>query len=151
MPRNRALRCLNWVPRQAGYWELRWGYSTVAMSTVSTASPVHSIFPYRTNDGNKYVLFVQGVTLKTLNTATGVVTTPVVLGGGMVSSAAGMGFFANNRFHFGNGTDQKWFDGTIWRASGLPQLTQAMVQNNVVVVKSARQRFPLARRASRRR
>lgn len=131
MPHNRALRCLNWVPKQAGFWELRWGYSTVTMSTVSV-SAIHSMFPYRTWNGNKYVLFMQGTTFKTLDTATGTVTTPTVLGTAISSSAKGMGYFANNRFHYGNGTDQKWFDGANWRNSGLPALTAAQVQTVVV-------------------
>lgn len=132
MPRNRALRCLNWVPKQAGYWELRWGYSTVSMSTVS-ASAIHSMFPYRTWDGHKYVLFAQGTTLKTLDTATGTVTTPTVKGAAVSSATKGAGFFANNRFHYGNGTDQKWFDSSVWRTSGLPPLTLAQVQNVTIV------------------
>src|SRR5690348_20138 len=124
-PRNRALRCLNWVPKQAGFWELRWGYSSVTMSTVS-ASAITGIFPYRIPVGGvtkKYVLFVQGTTFKVLDTGTGTVTTPTVRGTAVASSAKGNGFFANNRFHYGNGTDQKWFDGTAWRTNGLPQLT----------------------------
>lgn len=123
LPRNRALRCNNWAPKQAGFWELRWGYDTVSMSTVSTASAIHSIFPYRTWAGGKFVLFMQGTQLKTLNAATGVVTSPVVLGAAMASSAKGAGYFANNRFQYGNGTDQKWFDGTTWRDNGLPAFT----------------------------
>lgn len=131
MPRNRALRCQSWVPKQSGYWELRWGYSTVSMSTIS-ASAIHSLFPYRTWNGNKYVLFMQGTTFKNLDTSTGVVTTPQVKGTAIASAAKGAGFFANNRFHYGNGTDQKWFDGTAWRNSGLPALTFTQVQNVTV-------------------
>lgn len=125
MPRNRALRCLNWVPKQADYWELRWGYSTVTMSTVS-ASAISGMFPYRTWDGHKYVLFIQGTTLNVLDTATGTVTTPAVRGAAVASTAKGMGFVGNNRFHYGNGTDQKWFDSTTWRDSGLraPTVTE---------------------------
>src|SRR2546423_240127 len=112
MPRNRALRCLNWVPKQAGFWGLRWGYLTVTMSAVS-ASAIHSIFPYRTGAALKYVLYMSNdKTLKTLDTATGTVTTPAFRGTAMASAAKGSGFFANNRFHYGNGTDQKWYDGT---------------------------------------
>lgn len=131
LPRNRALRCLNWAPKEAGFWELRWGYSSVTMSTVS-ASAISGLFPYRTLDGHKYVLFMQGTALKTLDTATGTVTTPAVRGAAVSSSAKGMGVFANNRFHYGNGTDQKWFDGTTWRTSGLPALTFTQVQNVTV-------------------
>jgi hypothetical protein len=131
LPRNRALRCQNWVPKQAGFWELRYGYSSVTMSSV-TASAIHSMFPYRTWDGHKYVLFMQGTTLKTLDTATGTVTTPTVLGTAIASSAKGAGYFANNRFHYGNGTDQEWFDAVSWRPNGLPALTTAQIQNIAV-------------------
>lgn len=132
MPRNRALRCLNWVPKEAGFWELRWGYTAVSMSTVS-ASFIHSMFPYRTWDGHKYVLFMQGATLNVLDTATGIVTTPPVRGSAVSSSAKGFGFFAQNRFHYGNGTNQKWFDTTTWRDSGLPLLTMTQIQNVTIV------------------
>lgn len=131
MPRNRALRCLNWVPKQADYWELRWGYTTVSMSSV-TATAIHSMFPYRTWDGHKYVLFMQGTTLNVLDTATGNVTTPAVRGAAVASSAKGAGFFGNNRFHYGNGTDQKWFDATTWRDSGLRAPTTAEVATVVI-------------------
>lgn len=131
MPRNRALRCLNWVAKQAGFWELRWGYSTVSMSTVS-AAPIHSMFPYRLTTATKFVLFMQGTALKTLDASTGTVTTPTVRGAAVSSSAKGAGAFAANRFHYGNGTDQKWFDGTTWRDSGLPALTLTQVANVIV-------------------
>lgn len=104
------------------------------MSTVS-ASAITGIFPYRIPVGGvtkKYVLFVQGTTFKVLDTGTGTVTTPTVRGAAVASSAKGNGFFANNRFHYGNGTDQKWFDGTNWRTSGLPVLTAAQIQNITV-------------------
>lgn len=127
MPHNRALRCLNWAPKQAGFWELRWGYTSVTMSTVSAVA-ITGMFPYRMWNGNKYVLFMQGTNFKVLNTGTGTVTTPTVLGTAIASSAKGNGYFANNRFHYGNGTDQKWFDGTSWRDNGIPGYTAAQVQ-----------------------
>jgi hypothetical protein len=136
-PRNRALRCLNWNPVQAGFWQLRYGYSSITMSTV-TATAIHSMFPYRTWNGNKYVLFMQGTALKTLDTAAGTVTTPTVRGTAVASSAKGAGYFSNNRFHYGNGTDQKWFDSTTWRDNGLPSLTLAQVQN-VLIAEGARE------------
>jgi hypothetical protein len=104
------------------------------MSTVS-ASAITGIFPYRIPVGGvtkKYVLFVQGTTFKVLDTGTGTVTTPTVRGTAVASSAKGNGFFANNRFHYGNGTDQKWFDGTAWRTNGLPQLTTLQTINITV-------------------
>lgn len=139
MPRNRALRCLNWVPRQAGFWELRWGYSTVTMSLV-TASPIHSMFPYRTWNGNKFVLFMSNdKSLKTLDTSSGTVTTPALRGAAIASTSKGNGFFANNRFHYGNGTDQKWFDGSTWRDSGLPQLDAIANLSGITVVEGIRE------------
>jgi len=126
-PRNRALRCLNWTPLQAGYWAQRWGYSSVTMSS-SSATAISGMFPYRTWDGKKYVLFMQGTSLNVIDTATGTVATPTVEGTAIASSAKGQGYFAANRFHYGNGTDQKWFDSNVWRNNGLPALTPEQVQ-----------------------
>src|SRR2546430_14975006 len=75
---------------------------------------------------------MQGTTLKQLDTSTNTVTTPATRGAAVASSAKGAGYFANNRFHYGNGTDQKWFDGTTWRDNGIPALTFAQVQNVVI-------------------
>src|SRR5215472_17452588 len=61
MPTNRLLRCLNWVPKQAGLMELRWGYSTVSMPTLTTA-PISGLIPFRQWDGNKNLLVLQGLT-----------------------------------------------------------------------------------------
>lgn len=129
MPRNRALRCLNWVPKAAGYWEQRWGYSQLNMSTTTPLlGAITGLFPYRTWDGHKYVIFVQGTTFHTIDAATGTVTTPTVKGTAFASSAKGNPYFAANRLHYGNGTDQKWFDGTAWRNNGLRALTASDVQ-----------------------
>lgn len=140
MPRNRALRCLNWVPKNAGFWEQRWGYSSVTMSSV-LGGAITGLFPYRTWDGHKFVVFVQGTTLQTIDTATGTVTTPTVLGTPIASSAKGNAYFAANRLHYGNGTDQKWFDSTNWRNNGLPALTVAQIQN-VIAVEGVRELTP---------
>lgn len=143
-PRNRALRCLNWAPQQAGYWQLRFGYATVSMSTV-TASAISGMFPYRTWDGHKYVLFFQGTNINLLDTATGIVTSPVTAGT-TTSSAKGNGYLANNRFHYGNGTDQVWFDGVKIRPSGL----RAMVTSEsayVTIVEGVRE-FTITQAAS---
>jgi hypothetical protein len=56
---------------------------------------------------------------KTMNLATGVVTTPTVKGTAFASSAKGTFTFVNNRLQFSNGTDMKWFDGTYWRDIGM--------------------------------
>lgn len=118
MPPNRLLRCLNWVPKQAGYMELRWGYSTVSMSTV-TATAITGLFPFRLWDGTKYVLIFQGATWKTFAVSTGTATSPTIRGAAIASSSKGNAFVFNNRLHYGNGTDQKFFDGSTWRDSGI--------------------------------
>ncbi len=134
-PRNRALRCLNWCPKQGGWWEQRYGYATVSMSTV-TASAISGMFPYRQWGGSRFTIFFQGTTFQTLNNATGVVTSPA--GGTLASSAKGNAYFAHNNFFYGNGTDQVTFDGSAVRPSGLRALLPAE-SNNVVVTEGVRE------------
>lgn len=118
LPKNRLLRCLNWCPRQAGFLELRWGYSTVSMTTV-TATAISGLIPYRQWDGTKYVLIFQGTTWTTFAVVGGIVSTPTIRGAAISSGSAGNGYFFSNRLHYGNGLDQKFFDGTTWRDSGV--------------------------------
>lgn len=124
LPPNRLLRCLNWVPKQAGYIEQRWGYSTVTMTQV-TATPVTGLIPFRQWTGTKYVLIFQGTTWNLLAVASGVVSTPTIRGAAVGSSARGNAYVFNNRLHYGNGTDQKFFDGTLWRDNGMRAPTTA--------------------------
>lgn len=124
MPTNRLLRCLNWVPKQAGFLELRWGYSTVTMSAV-TATAASGLFPFRLWNGTKYVLIFQGTTWNLFAVSSGTVTTPTVRGFAVSSSAKGNISVFNNRLHYGNGTDQKFFDGSVWRDSGIRAATAA--------------------------
>src|SRR5713226_818091 len=88
LPPDRLLRCLNWVPKQAGYLELRWGYSTVTMSQF-TASKISGLIPFRLWDGTKYVLLFQGTTFNTFAVASGVLSTPTIRGAAIASSARG--------------------------------------------------------------
>lgn len=118
MPLNRLLRCLNWVPKQAGFLELRYGYSTVTMNTV-TAVAGSGLLPFRLWNGTKYVLLFQGTTWNLFAVATGTLSTPTVRGAAVASSAAGNSYVFSNRLHYGNGTDQKFFDGSVWRDNGI--------------------------------
>lgn len=131
MPKNRFLRCLNWVPKEAGYYEQRWGYSTVSVSTIS-ATQIHTLIPYTLYNGTKYLIRFQGTTPYQIALATGTVTSPTVRGAAFSSSANGSFYAFSNRIHYGNGTDQKWFDGTTWRDNGLRALTSTEVANVVV-------------------
>lgn len=131
MPRNRALRCLNWVPRQAGYWELRYGYTTAPNQIQPlNNTPITRIIPFQQWNGTKYALLIKGTVIWTLNLSTGVLTQPnfiptsgTVLTAELTATTPGTYFVANNHLHYGNGTDQIWFDGTTWRPSGLRALT----------------------------
>lgn len=129
-PRDRFLRCLNWVPKEAGFLELRWGYTTVTMSTVSNAT-IQTLIPYTLWNGTNYVIFQQATTWKRMD-ANGTVTTPTVDGAAFTSSARSGWYNYNNHIHIGNGTDQKWYDGTKWRDSGLRAMTTGEA-NNVTV------------------
>jgi hypothetical protein len=131
LPKNRFLRCLNWVPKEAGYFEQRWGYSTVSVSTTS-ASQIHTLIPYTLYNGTKYLIRFQGTTPFQIALAGGAVTNPTVRGAAFASSVGGSFYSFSNRIHYGNGTDQKWFDGTTWRDNGLRALTTAEAANIVL-------------------
>lgn len=131
LPPNRFLRCLNWVPKEAGYYEQRWGYSTISVSTIS-ATQIHTLIPYTLYDGTKYLIRFQGTTPYQVALATGTVTSPTVRGTAFSSSAKGSFYAFSNRIHYGNGTDQKWFDGTTWRDNGLRAITSTEIANVVL-------------------
>lgn len=132
MPQNRLLRCLNWVPKQDGHLEQRWGYSTISASTIS-ATAITGLIPYTLWNGTRYVIRVQGTTPYQVAVSDGTVTSPTVRGAAISSSAKGSWYFFNNRLHYGNGTDQKWFDGTTWRDNGLRALTSSDISSIAVV------------------
>ena len=133
MPRNRALRCLNWVPKQDGHLELRYGYSTESMSSV-TVTAIHSMFPYQNWDATKkYILVGQGTVVRVHDLSTNTESAPTVRGAAIASSSKWGSYFANNRLHFGNGTDQKFFDGTTIRDNGLRAPTTVEVQSVTIV------------------
>ena len=138
MPRNRALRCLNWVPKQDGHLELRYGYSTESMSTISAVA-IHSLFSYQSWDATKkYLLVAQGTALSVHDLSAQTDTAGTIRGAAIASSSRWGSYFANNRLHIGNGTNQKFFDGTTFRDNGLRAPTAAEVAN-VVVYESVRE------------
>jgi len=135
-PPGRSLRCRNWVVRDSGILELRNGFSTVTVTGSSSAAAYHTIIPYTQfdNSGNEtsYALLGQGTQLRALNIVTGVVTVPSIRGAALASTASFASYLGNGKIHFGNGTDQKWFDGTTVRDNGLRSLTAAEVANVVL-------------------
>jgi hypothetical protein len=128
MPRNRALRMRNFAPKDSGVLELRWGFSTVTMST-TTATAFHSLIPYTLYDNSgsetPYIIMGQGLNLSVMNIASSAVSTPSLRGAALASTASFNSYLANGKIHLGNGTDQKWFDGTTFRDNGLRTLTAA--------------------------
>lgn len=135
MPPGSALRCRNWVPKENGSMELRYGFSTVTMSTVS-ATAFHSLLPYTQYDNSgietPYLILGQGTNFTVLNINTGVVTSPTIKGAALSSSNSFQSYLANGKIHFGNGVSQKWFDGTTVRDNGLRSLTAAEIANIVI-------------------
>jgi hypothetical protein len=122
LPRNRSLRCLNWDITEDGHLQLRYGYAVTNQGTASAARIVN-FCSYKKLDGTRLLVFFDGTTPKTMNLATGVVTTPTVKGTAFASAAKGVFFFVNNRLFFFNGTDKKFFDGTYWRDIGIRSIT----------------------------
>jgi len=122
-PTNRSLRCLNWIRTQGGWLKLRYGYTEPAMSAV-VASTIHSAYQYEQNDGTRFILFGQGTQLKQMEVgAVGTASTIATLS----SSSSFNGFFANNKFHLGNGVDEKVYDGGTLRNIGLRAVTRGEI------------------------
>lgn len=132
MPQNRSLYMRNWCPKQDGHLELRYGYTQEQMSA-PVNEPIHTIIPYQSWDGTqKFLIVGQGtnLTVHDLQTHT---DTPAVIRGAAIASSSPWGFYlANNRIHMGNGTDQKFFDGTTFRDNGLRAPTATEVAGVVV-------------------
>src|SRR6185437_2871925 len=136
-PRNRSLRMKNFAPQDSGVLQLRYGFSTVSMRTV-TVQPFHSLIPISLFDDSgtetDYLILGQGTgTFKALNIGTSAVTTPTMRGNPFSSANKCASYHANNREHIGNGVDQKFFDGTTYRDNGIRSLTTAEVANVVIV------------------
>lgn len=134
MPPNRALYMRNWAPRPAGNLELRYGYATVSMSTVS-ATAIHSIIPYQSWDSSKkYLLYCQSNRVSIHDLSSGTESTPVQKGAAIVSPGKWGYYVANNRVHIGNGRDRLFFDGTNLWDNGLRAPTDTDVISVVISV-----------------
>jgi hypothetical protein len=130
---GKSLRCRNFVPKESGMLELRYGFSTVSMSGSTSTAAYHSLLPYTLydNSGNEtpYLLLGQGTQLRAMNIATGAVSSPTIKGAALAGTASFQSYLFNGKIHFGNGTEQKWFDGTTVRDNGLRALTAAEIAN----------------------
>jgi hypothetical protein len=124
MPTKRMLRCKNLVPQRDGHLALRYGYEEFVQSVIN-ATAIHSLVGYQKLEGSRYMIFGQGTSLRVLDLATGTVTTPTVRGGAIASGSDWSWVFANNRLHGYNGTESKFFDGTVWRKTGVREPTAA--------------------------
>jgi hypothetical protein len=116
--------------------ELRYGFTTVTMTGSTSATSYHSVIPYTqfTNAGveTPFLLLGQGTQLRVMNISTGAVTVLSPRGAALAATAGFNSYLGNGKIHFGNGTDQKWFDGTTVRDNGLRSLTAAEVANVVL-------------------
>lgn len=106
-PITRWLRCNNWVPREAGNLELRWGYDTLSASSTTTA--FHSLIPFHLWNGFSYILLGQGATLTFYDFAN--TTVSPVSGTALTSSGRINSYTSQNRLYLGNGTDQRIYNG----------------------------------------
>lgn len=135
-PTGRTLRCRNYVPKDSGIMELRYGFTTVTMTGSTSATSYHSVIPYTlfNNAGveTPYLLLGQGLQLRVMNITTGAVSLLNPRGAAIASTAGYNSYLGNGKIHFGNGTDQKWFDGTTVRDNGLRTLTATEIANVVV-------------------
>jgi hypothetical protein len=124
LPVGSFLRCRNFIPR-TDHLQLRYGYSTLAMST-TTAVAIHSMIGFEYLNGavkERDLVFAQSKTLKKLRLSDGTVTTPTVRGTAIASANPWTFAFANSKLYAYNGTDKKFFDGTNWRDIGVRALT----------------------------
>lgn len=126
-PPGRALRCRNWSPQESGELQLRYGYATVSQSSVS-ASFIHSFSQYKLWDQTRYIVFVQGTSIKRMALSDGTVTSL-----GSLTSSANCSFEkSDNKLFIVNGTDQKVYDGTTLRDMGIAQVTSAQIASATV-------------------
>ena len=114
MPRNRSIRCRNWVVAEGGWLQLRQGYAEISQSTL-TATAIHSMADYQLWAGTRYLLYGQGTTLRRFAMSGGTTTTLATLS----SSSNWDSYIAFNRIFLGNGTDMKSYDGTTLRNIGI--------------------------------
>jgi hypothetical protein len=135
-PTNRTLRCRNFVPKDSGIMELRYGFTTVTMTGSTSTASYHSVIPYTlyNNAGveTPYLLLGQGTQLRVMNITTGAVSLLSPRGAALTSTTGFNSYLGNGKIHFGNGADQKWFDGTTVRDNGLRSLTTAEIANIVI-------------------
>jgi hypothetical protein len=134
MPKNRSLRCRNWVPQRDGHLELRWGYATVSLSSINP-TPIASLTGYTLFDGTAYVVYPQQLNLYRMAMADGTVTTLPVRGVPISGFHRWSWAFANNNMYGFNTTDAKFMsaDGTL-RDIGLRALTAAEAAAVVVSI-----------------
>src|SRR4051812_17186821 len=114
-PTNRGLRVRNFLLERSGNLRLRDGYTPVTMSA-AVAGLAHSLVGYKVVNGDRYLIFAQGATVKALNLRTGVVATALVNGPPLVDVGRWSWYLANNRLHGTNTNNRKFlmFDGVNW-------------------------------------
>lgn len=126
LPENRSLRCLNWVPRQGGQLEQRWGYDTTG--TVSSTIAFHSLEPFTLWDGTSYLIAGQAQGLTSYKISDNTVTSPSFSGISSLGSSSPWGVApSRNRILIANGNTPAVYDGTKVRGLGLRSPTSSEV------------------------
>ena len=133
MPPNRYLMLKNFWPQTNGELRLRDGYSLYA-NGLQPDVPIHSIVGIvgPGPDYKRLIVFWQAKTPYLLDPETRSVSAPTVRGTAVQSGERFCYFQTDQKLYAFNGTDAKFFDGTVWRDVGLPKLTKD--QADAVVV-----------------
>lgn len=99
---------------------------------------IHSICPYQSPDGTKYLVYWKDRTPMVLDLSNNSVTSPPVRGRSISSSSRWSYALSQTGYLIAcNGTDKKFFDGDKWRELGLPALTKAQVSGIQITMGAA--------------
>src|ERR1039458_4523323 len=128
MPKDRYRAVHDLWPQQDGSFRLRDGYALLA-NGLQPNVPIHSIVSV-VGPGPSYtplIVFWQNTTPYIYDTVAETVTSSTLRGQPIQSGSRFCYYYQNGHLHAFNGTDAKWFDGTIWRDIGLPTLTKVQL------------------------
>lgn len=115
LPKDRCLRCRNWIPKAGGWLELRRGYKLLGTGSAN-GQAIHSRSSYRQWNGSQFILVGAGTQVSVFNVGSGVTTGLLPL---LSSNSKWNTFASQNRQYLGNGVDMYFWDGAKLRAMGI--------------------------------